>query len=31
MKKVISIVKIDEKEIFLDVKNEQIKVIVNGM
>ena len=30
-KKVISIVKIDEKEIFLDVKNEQDKMIVNGI
>ncbi|KOS67808.1 hypothetical protein AEA09_04045 [Lysinibacillus contaminans] len=31
MKKVIAIVKIDEKEMFLDVKNEQNKVIVNGI
>ncbi|MEG0261322.1 MAG: hypothetical protein RR651_15775 [Lysinibacillus sp.] len=30
-KKVIAIVKIDEKEMFLDVKNEQNKVIVNGI
>lgn len=30
-KKVIAIVKIDEKEMFLDVKNEQNKVIVNGV
>ena len=30
-KKVIAIVKIDEKEIFLDVKNEQNKMIVNGI
>ena len=30
-KKVISIVKIDEKEMFLDVKNEQDKMIVNGI
>lgn len=29
--KVIAIVKIDEKEIFLDVKNEQNKMIVNGI
>lgn len=31
VKKVISIVKIDEKEMFLDVKNEQDKMIVNGI
>ncbi|MFC7686882.1 hypothetical protein [Ureibacillus sp. GCM10028918] len=31
VKKVISIVKIDEKEIFLDVKNDQNKMIVNGI
>lgn len=30
-KKVIAIVKIDEKEMFLDVKNEQNKVIVHGI
>ena len=30
-KKAIAIVKIDEKEIFLDVKNEQNKVIVQGI
>ncbi|MGE7091083.1 hypothetical protein ACQKII_06390 [Lysinibacillus sp. NPDC048646] len=29
--KVIAIVKIDEKEMFLDVKNEQNKMIVNGI
>ncbi|WP_342601229.1 nucleoid-associated protein [Psychrobacillus sp. FSL H8-0483] len=31
VKKVIAIVKIDEKEMFLDVKNEQNKMIVNGI
>ncbi|MFY0521268.1 hypothetical protein [Lysinibacillus sp. UGB7] len=31
VKKVIAIVKIDEKEIFLDVKNEQNKMVVNGI
>lgn len=31
VKKVISIVKIDEKEIFLDVKNDQNKMTVNGI
>ncbi|KGR74798.1 nucleoid-associated protein [Ureibacillus sinduriensis] len=31
VKKVISIVKIDEKEIFLDVKSDQNKMIVNGI
>ncbi|MEI4769983.1 nucleoid-associated protein [Psychrobacillus sp. FJAT-51614] len=31
VKKAIAIVKIDEKEIFLDVKNEQNKMIVNGI
>ena len=31
VKKVISIVKIDEKEIFLDVKNDQNKMVVNGI
>lgn len=30
-KKVLAIVKIDEKEIFLDVKSEQDKMIVNGI
>ncbi|WP_342514714.1 nucleoid-associated protein [Sporosarcina sp. FSL K6-1522] len=30
-KKVLAIVKIDEKEIFLDVKNEQNKMTVNGI
>lgn len=30
-KKVIAIVKIDEKEMFLDVKNEQDKMFVNGI
>ncbi|MDS9473190.1 nucleoid-associated protein [Sporosarcina pasteurii] len=30
-KKVLSIVKIDDKEIFLDVKSEQNKMIVNGI
>ncbi|RKQ19097.1 nucleoid-associated protein [Ureibacillus endophyticus] len=30
-KKAISIVKIDEKEIFLDVKNDQNKMVVNGI
>ena len=30
-KKVIAIVKIEEKEMFLDVKNEQNKMIVNGV
>lgn len=30
-KKVLAIVKIDEKEIFLDIKNEQNKMIVNGI
>ncbi|RUL50794.1 nucleoid-associated protein [Lysinibacillus antri] len=30
-KKVLAIVKIDEKEIFLDVKNDQNKMIVNGI
>ncbi|MEK4521522.1 hypothetical protein MKX96_07850 [Psychrobacillus sp. FSL W7-1493] len=30
-KRAISIVKIDEKEMYLDVKNEQEKVIVNGV
>lgn len=30
-KKVIAIVKIDEKEMFLDVKSEQNKVVVNGI
>ncbi|MER2077975.1 hypothetical protein [Psychrobacillus psychrotolerans] len=31
VKKVIAIVKIDEKEMFLDVKNEQNKMVVNGI
>ncbi|TQR17892.1 nucleoid-associated protein [Psychrobacillus soli] len=31
VKKVIAIVKIEEKEMFLDVKNEQNKMIVNGV
>lgn len=31
VKKAIAIVKIDEKEMFLDVKNEQNKLIVNGI
>jgi len=31
VKKAISIVKIDEKEIFLDVKNEANKMIINGI
>ncbi|WP_277585413.1 nucleoid-associated protein [Psychrobacillus antarcticus] len=31
VKKVLAIVKIDEKEIFLDVKNDQNKMIVNGI
>ena len=30
-KKAISIVKIDEKELFLDVKNDQNKLVVNGI
>lgn len=30
-KKVLSIVKIDEKEMFLDIKNEQNKMVVNGI
>ncbi|WP_313893545.1 nucleoid-associated protein [Psychrobacillus sp.] len=30
-KKVLAVVKIDEKEMFLDVKNEQNKMIVNGI
>lgn len=31
VKKVLAIVKIDEKEMFLDVKNDQNKMIVNGI
>ncbi|QUG41441.1 nucleoid-associated protein [Psychrobacillus sp. INOP01] len=31
VKKVLAIVKIDEKEMFLDVKNEQNKMVVNGI
>lgn len=31
VKKVLAIVKIDEKEMFLDVKNEQDKMVVNGI
>lgn len=31
VKRVLAIVKIDEKEMFLDVKNEQNKMIVNGI
>lgn len=30
-KKVLAIVKIDEKELFLDVKNEENKLVVNGI